>query len=384
MLDTLLTWAEIDLDAIAFNVRAFRRHVGDNVEIFAVVKANGYGHGTIAVGRAALDAGAARLAVHRTLEAVQLRRAAIEAPILIMGYTPAADAETVVTWRLTPALTTLEFARALSAKAVAAGVTVPVHLQIDTGMNRFGLYPSEVIPFIEAVRALPGILLDGIFTHMATADWQDQTHARQQLAVFQDVLTACHQIGVDFPLVHAANSAAAMSLPESHFNAIRPGIALYGLNPSDQWQPVFDIKPALTLKSRVCRLSQLPAGAAISYSRTFITQKPQTTVALVPAGYGDGYHRILSNQGSVLIHGQRAAILGRVCMDQIVVDVSHIHDVKIEDEVVLIGRQGQAWIPAEEIAQKAQTINYEVTTALLPRVVRLYRQGGEIVSIDSL
>ncbi len=182
--------------------------------------------------------------------------------------------------------------------------------------------------------------------------------------------------GIDIPLIHAANSAATMRLPEAHFNAVRIGIAMYGLDPSNEWPPVFEIHPALTLKSRVSRIRELPAGSGVSYGRTFVTSRP-TLAALVPVGYGDGYHRILSNQGVVLINGKRAPILGRVCMDQFVVDISNINGVHQDDEVVLIGRQGEGKIRAEEIAQLAGTINYEVTTSLLPRVVRVYFRDGK-------
>lgn len=378
-----LTWAEIDLDAIAHNVRAFKGHVGERVEIYAVVKANAYGHGAVPVARAALEAGATRLAVHRAAEGIELRQAGLEAPILLMGYTPPAGAEQVVRWRLTPSLITAEFAQALSAQATAAGLVVPVHVKVDTGMSRYGLLPDEVVPFVRALQALPGLRLEGLFTHFATADAADQTYVRKQLAVFQDVLAALQAVGITVPLVHAANSAATMRLPEAHFDAVRIGIAMYGLDPSDEWPPVFELCPALALKSRVSRVRELPAGAGISYGRTFVTTAP-TTVALVPAGYGDGYHRILSNRSSVLIRGQRAPIRGRVCMDQFVVEVSHIPSVQQDDEVVLIGRQGDACLRAEEVARLAETINYEVTTSLLPRAMRVYLRGGQVVGISGV
>jgi alanine racemase len=381
MLEGIVTWAEIDLDAIAFNVRAFKRHVGEAVEIFAVVKANAYGHGAAPVARTALEAGATRLAVHRLVEGIELRRAGIEAPILVMGYTPADGAALAARWRLTPSLITLEFAQAFSAQAAALGLRLPVHVKVDTGMSRYGLMPSEVVDFSLALRALPGIHLEGLFTHFATADWSDQDHARRQLAVFTEVLAALRQAGIAIPLAHAANSAAAMKLPEAHFQAVRPGIALYGMDPSGEWPPPFEIRPALALKSRVSRIRELPAGSGVSYGRTYVAQDP-IRAALVPVGYGDGYPRILSNQGCVLIHGQRAPILGRICMDQCVVDISHIPDVRQDDEVVVLGQQGQERLRAEEVAALAGTINYEMTTSLLPRVTRVYRINGEIVSVS--
>ena len=383
MLAGIVTWAEIDLDAIAANVAAFKRHVGQRVEIIAVVKANAYGHGAVPVARAALAAGATRLAVHRAIEGIELRRAKIDAPILVMGYTPPDGAELIAGWNLTPSAITLEFAQALCAHAEATGIVIPLHVKVDTGMNRFGLMPGEVLDFLQAISRLPGVRLEGLFTHFATADSADSTHSLAQLKVFTQVVAAARQAGFHLPLVHAANSAATMKLPQAHFDAVRPGIAMYGMHPSSEWIPPFEIRPALTLKSRLSRVRRIPAGAGIGYGFTHVTQAP-TTVALVPVGYGDGYHRILSNKGAVLVGGQRAPILGRVSMDQIVVDVSHIPGVQQDDEVVLVGRQGAGQIQAEEVALLSGTINYEVTTALLPRVARLYLRGGNLEEVTSL
>jgi alanine racemase len=383
MLEGIVTWAEIDLDAIEWNVRAYKRHVGEGVKVIAVVKANAYGHGAAQVGKTALEAGAEMLAVHRAIEGVELRKAGIQAPILVMGYTPPDGAQLIVNWRLTPSLMTVEFAQALSARASATGAKAPVHVKVDTGMSRYGLLPEELVDFLRSIQPLSGIWVEGVFTHFATADWADQSYVLQQLALFQETLSAAGTAGFTFPLVHAANSAAAMRLRAAHFNAIRPGIAMYGMHPSSEWPPVFEIRPALTLKSKVSRVRWLPSGAAVSYGRTFITQKP-TRSALVPVGYGDGYHRILSNKGYVLIRGRRAPLIGRVCMDQFVVDASDIPDVQQDDEVVLVGRQEAEHIRAEEVAAWADTINYEITTALLPRVARVYFRNGQVQEIASL
>ncbi len=378
MPDDLVTWAEIDLDAVEANMRAIKRHVGERVEVFAVLKANAYGHGAVPVGKAALRAGATRVAVHRLVEGIELRQAGIDAPILIMGYTPPAAADQAARWRLTPSAITPEFARALSNRAQASGTTVPVHIKVDTGMSRYGVFPGEVVDFARLLQSLPGVRLEGVFTHFATADWTDLTYTLEQLKTFEEVLASLRQAKIEIPLVHAANTAATMRLPGARFDAVRPGIALYGMEPSDEWTPPFPLRPALSLKSRVSRVRDLPAGAGISYSRTFVTERP-TRAALVPVGYGDGFHRVLSNQGSVLIRGCRAPILGRVCMDQFVVDASGIAEARQDDEVVLLGRQGEAQIRAEEIAGLAGTLNYEVTTALLPRVTRVYLRGGQAV-----
>jgi len=380
LLEGIITWAEIDLDAIAENVEAFLQHVGSEVEVMAVVKANAYGHGAVQVARASLGAGAKRLAVHRAIEGVELRQAGIKAPVLLMGYTPPDGARLVIDWQLTPSLTSMEFARALSAQASAAGVIQPVHVKIDTGMGRYGLMPEEAVDFLQTVSQLPGLFLEGLFTHFATADWTDQTYVRQQMEVFKRVLHAVQQAGIEVSVVHAANSAAAMYLPEAHFNLVRIGVALYGLHPSSEQPPGFAIRPALSLKSRVSRVRQLPPDYGVSYGRTYVTDRP-TLAALVPVGYGDGYSRSLSNRGIVLVREQRAAVIGRVCMDQFVVDISRISGAQQDDEVVVIGAQGKERITAEEVASLAGTINYEVTTALLPRVVRVYHRGGQVVDI---
>jgi alanine racemase len=352
-------------------VRSFKQYVGSAVEIIAVVKANAYGHGAVPAARAALEAGAARLAVHRYTEGVELRQAGLDAPILIMGYTPPEGVPALVDWNLTPSVMTPEVVQALSSRASAEGKIIPIHVKVDTGMSRYGLLPPEVVPFLRAAGSMSGVRLEGLFTHFATADAEDQTWVRQQLAVFNQVIGAVKAAGIEIPVFHAANSAATMKLPEAHFNAVRPGIAMYGMNPSSEWEPVFELHPALTLKSTISRVRELPVGAGVSYGRTFITTRP-TIAALVPVGYGDGYHRILSNKASVLVRGQRAPILGRVCMDQFVVDVTEIPGVRQDDEVVLIGRQGDERIPAEELGKLAGTINYEVTTSLLPRVIRKF------------
>jgi len=377
-LDDILTWAEIDLDAIAFNAAGLKARAGGKAELMVTVKANAYGHGAVPVARAALGGGATRLAVHRTLEGVQLRQAGITAPTLIMGYTLPAESERVVRWDLTPTVNSEVQAESLSAAAVAADKLLPIHLKVDTGMGRYGLLPDEVLDFVRFLSNLPGLALEGLYTHHAVADLADKTFTRRQFSIYMDVVKQLEVAGFTFPLKHVSNSATTLDLPEMALDMVRCGIALYGLRPSDEVEPAIPLHPALTLKSRVARVRTLPAGASISYGRTYITDKP-TCVALVPVGYGDGYHRILSNRGAVLVHGQRAPIVGRVCMDQFVVDVSHIPAVQLHDEVVLIGWQGERHIPAEEVARWAETINYEVTTSLLPRVVRVYLRGGKEV-----
>ncbi len=380
MLDEFPVWATVDLDAIAHNVAVIKRHVGDRVSVMAVVKANAYGHGAEPVARAALESGASWLAVNRLGEGITLRRAGIDAPILVMGYTPPAGAATAVAHDLRLTVTSLPLAQALSEVATQGGKNLPIHVKLDTGMGRLGLLPDEVLSFVCALGQLPNLELEGLFTHFAVADLADKDYTHQQFAVYLEVVAGLEREGIRIPIRHVANSAATLELPEMHLDAVRLGIAMYGLHPSGEAEPALALRPALTLKSRVGRVRTLPAGSSISYGRTFVTERP-TPMALVPVGYGDGYIRLNSNRGAVLIHGQRAPIRGRVCMDQFVVEISGIKDVQPGDEVVLIGRQGDDVLSAEEVAAWGETINYEVVTQLMPRVPRIYLRGGEIVSI---
>jgi len=383
LLNDTITWAEIDLDAIAHNAAALKARAGGRAELMVTVKANAYGHGAVPVARAALEGGATRLAVARTPEGVELRQAGLTAPILIMGYTLPAEARHIVHWHLTPTVNTWEQATALSSAAGESCKTVPIHVKVDTGMGRFGLLPGEVVDFVRAISRLPGLRLEGLYTHFAIADAADKTYTRRQFKTYMDVVAQLEEVGFSFPLKHVANSATTLDLPEMALDMVRCGIALYGLHPSSEVAPAVPLRPAMTLKSRVARVRTLPPGSSISYGCTYTTTRP-TPVALVPVGYGDGYHRILSNKGQVLIHGQRAPIVGRVCMDQFVVDVSDIPEVHQDDEVVVFGQQGEAKITAEEVARWAQTINYEVTTSILPRVTRVFLKGKKVIEVQAL
>lgn len=383
---TGITWAEVNLDAIAHNVRAIKNYVGPRVKVMAGVKANAYGHGAVPVARTALENGATRLAVCRPVEGIELRQAGIAAPVLILGYTHPSEAEEIVRWNLTPTVSEHAQAEALAAAAARRGKRLPVHVKIDTGLSRFGLVPDKVVPFCQAISALPGLELEGLYSHFATADESSESsraYTRRQLDIYLAALEALEAQGITVPLRHIAHSAALLAIPNSHLDAVRPGIALYGLSPFSNGSAPIPLEPAMTLKSRVIRLHTLPTGASIGYGRTFITQRP-TRVALVPVGYGDGYHRLISNRGQVLIREQRAPILGRISMDQVVVDVSAVPGVEQHDKVVFFGRQRQATLSAGEVATWAETINYEVTTGLLPRVTRVYLREGQIVAIHRL
>lgn len=368
----VVTWAEIDLDAIAHNVEAIKAFVGPDVQIIASVKANAYGHGLRPVARVALEAGASQLAVHRIQAAVALRQAIPTAPILLMGHIPPSGIDLVLHHDITPTVVDLETARLISDRATRS---VGVHVKIDTGMSRYGLEPERILGFIQTITALPNICVQGLFSHFASADDANLDFARRQWARFQAILQDLESAGFSIPLPHICNSAGLIAMPEAHLAAVRPGLLVYGMAPSRETQPPFDLHRALALKSTVTKVRDLQPGATISYGGTFVATQPMRA-ALVTMGYGDGYPRLLSNRGQVLIRGQRAPIRGRICMDQMVVEVTDIAGVEVGDEVVAIGCQGDAEITAEEVAGWAQTINYEVVTGLLPQVVRVYRRNG--------
>ncbi len=368
----VVTWAEVDLDAIAHNVEAIKAFVGPDVQIIASVKANAYGHGLRPVGRIAMEAGASQLAVHRIQAAVALRQAIPTAPILLMGHIPPSGIDLVLHHGITPTVVDLETARLISDRATHV---VNVHVKVDTGMSRYGLEPERTLDFIRTIASLPNVRVEGLFSHFASADDANLDFARRQWARFRSILQELDAAGFGIPIPHICNSAGLVAMPEAHLAAVRPGLLIYGMAPSAETQPPFLLRRALTLKSTITKIRDLQPGATISYGGTFVATRPMRA-ALVTMGYGDGYPRLLSNRGQVLVRGQRAPIRGRICMDQMVVEVTDIASVAVGDEVVAIGCQGDAEITAEEVAVWAQTINYEIVTGLLPQVVRVYRRNG--------
>ena len=386
MNDHPLIWAEIDLGAIAHNVCELRRCADPKAQVMAVVKANGYGHGAVEVARTALANGAEWLGVARLVEAVQLRAAGFEAPILVFGYTPPADAGRLIDLNLRQCVYSLAAAQAYSKAAAARGKRIPVHLKVDTGMGRLGMVPaalrgasdgdaagSEFIREVADIAGLPGIEAEGIFTHFAASDSADKSYANRQLALFLDLLQTLQAHGLEFPLRHAANSAAVIELPESHLDLVRPGIALYGLKPSEEVNLAgISLQPAMALKTRIIHLKTVPAGTSISYGMTHRTSSP-TVIATIPIGYADGYRRLLSSRGQMLVHGRRVPVVGRVCMDLTMLDVGAVPDVQMEDEVVIFGRQGNECLSADDLARELGTINYEIVCDLTARVPRVYQ-----------
>ncbi|MGQ9674764.1 MAG: alanine racemase [Chloroflexota bacterium] len=376
-------WAEIDLDAIEHNVRQIRLLIGQHVELLAVVKANAYGHGAGPVAKAALEAGANRLGVAIVDEGVQLRRAGIKHPILVLGYIPPWQANEVVGQDLMATVNTWQTALALSARASALGREATVHVKVDTGLGRFGLLPHEVLKFVRGLLTLPSLRLEGFWTHFATADEKDKEYTRRQLAVYHEALKSLSDAGISIPCRHVANSAATLEMPESHLDMVRCGIALYGLYPSVEVGHAVALQPAMSLKARLARVRELPVGSSVSYGRKFVADRP-TLVGLVPFGYADGFDRGLSSVGSVIVRGRRAPVIGRVCMDQFVVNLQDVSGAAQDDEVVIIGRQGDEEITADEVALAAATINYEIVCGIGARVPRVYIKDGAVVGVTGL
>jgi alanine racemase len=347
--------------------------------IAAVVKANAYGHGAVGVARAALEAGAGRLAVICVDEGEQLRRGGITAPILVMGHSPQSDARRIAELELTPTVANLELGRALAAEAEAAGVRQPVHLKVDTGLNRYGVTPEDVVPLAEALREMPALDVEGIFTHFASADEGDKRFTLDQYTVFRAVAEKLPWIRMR----HVSNTATLLDRPEMSLDLVRPGVGMYGLYPSQFVSRSLSLKPVLSLKSRVARLTAIAPGDSVSYGRTWRANRP-SLIALVMGGYGDGVPRLLSNRGSVLLRGRRAPIVGRVCMDMCMADVTDIPDVALGDEVVLIGSQGEETITAAEIGDLCGTISYEILCGISARVPRLYFKSGRLAGVETL
>lgn len=368
-----LYWVEVDLAAIQNNVR--RMKALTHTRVMAVLKANAYGHGAQAVAQAACAANADWMGVSCVAEGLTLRTAGLDAPILVLGYTAPEQATAALGHDLTLTVFDFEAAQVYDTTARALGKTARVHVKVDTGMGRLGLLPEAAPDFVSSLGNLKSIEVEGVFTHFASSDEADQSSALRQLAKFENVLSALTARGVRLPLVHAANSAAAIALPAARYDLVRTGIALYGLAPSPEVPCPPDFIPALSWKARVTQVKTLPAGHGVSYGSEYVT-KNEETIAVVPVGYGDGYRRVPRGShymNEVLIHGQRAKVLGRICMDQFVTGISHIPGVRAGDEVVLVGKQGEAEISADEVARRWGTINYEVITGIMARVPRVYR-----------
>ena len=361
-------WAEVDLSAIAQNVKETKKTLKPGTKLCAVVKADAYGHGAVPVATAALAAGADYLAVSMTQEAIELREAGIMAPILILGALTPGHEKALVENNVTQAVFSLESAQALSAAAIQENKIAKVHLAVDTGMNRIGCRPSEAGELAAAIAALPHVNLEGVFSHFACADEADKTYSQMQQKRFAEALKNIEAKGIDIPIKHLDNSAGITEIPEAHYNMVRQGITLYGWWPSHEVKQCLNLKPVMTLKAEIVFIKDVPVGEKISYGGTFTTQRP-TKLATLPLGYADGISRKLSNRGYVSIRGLKAPIVGRVCMDQMMVDVTDIPEVAVGDEAIIFGG-GE--ISLDTVAEWMETINYEVVCLLSTRIPRKY------------
>ncbi len=365
------TYSVIHLDAIYRNIEEARKRIGNDTKIMAIVKANAYGHGAVEVAGAIKDK-VYGFAVATVREAITLRESGVTNPILVLGYVCKAEYETVILNDITFAILTKEMARDISECAVRINKTATCHIKINTGMNRIG-FPtnSQSIDEIEEITGYDGLDCEGIFMHFATADCEDKTYSREQYERFMEMLAELEQRNVTFRIRHCANSATIVDMPEYKLDMVREGIILYGLKPSEEVDREMKYYPALELKSHVIFVKELPAGESVSYGRTYITKAP-TKVATVAIGYADGYPRALSNKGYVLVHGKKAPVIGRVCMDQMMIDVTDIDNVQVEDVVTVVGRDGDEEITFEELGRLADRFNYEFVCDISERVERKY------------
>ncbi len=374
-------WAEIDLDAIANNMRIIRAHTDKNAKVMAIVKADAYGHGVTAVAKTMLDSGADAFGVACVDEAVQLRKAGFDVPILILGATMAQEADTIVEYDITATVFDYNSAKHLSDAAILKGKKVKVHIKMDTGMCRIGVRVigdsalQNSISVVKEIYNLPGIELDGIFSHLSCADTDNEKHTELQFERFMRVCSALEDEGIRIPTKHISNSAAIFRYPHMHLNMVRAGIVCYGLYPSEII-PKCALIPAMSLKTTVSRVETLEKDDCVSYGATY-TVCSKIKEATLMAGYADGYSRLLSHKARVIINGQYVKIIGRICMDQCMADVTSVNNIAVGDVATLFGKDGDKFIPVEEIAAISGTINYEIICMISKRVPRLYKKDGK-------
>ena len=372
-------WATVDLDRVAHNAAALRSNVG-GVGMLAAVKADGYGHGDVAVARRLEAEGVEWFGVSNIQEALRLRENGITRSLLILGPTPPEYAVELAKWDITQTVHSAFYAGELHAAARAAGVQLCVHLKIDTGMGRIGFQPEDIDTVAEVCR-LPGFDARGIFTHFACSDGvteEERAYTYRQYSLFVGVIKALEEQGITFALRHCCNSAAAIQYPEMALDMVRCGIAIYGLCPSPELKNTLDLRPAMEWHAVVTMVKELPAGSCLSYGRTFTTRRA-SRIATVGMGYADGYLRALGNRGAMLVRGQPARVAGRVCMDQLLLDVTDIDGAAPGDLVTVCGRDGAHTLELDDIAALCGTINYETACLVGKRVPRVYRQGGKLL-----
>ncbi len=380
------TWAEINLDQLKHNLQVIRQAAGVQTKIMAVIKADGYGHGAVELAKTYEKNGVEWFAVSNLDEALQLRRNNISLPILILGFTPVECAAVLAKENISQTILNKEYGEALSASAEKANVNVKTHIKIDTGMSRIGFYYHDIqrdrnaVTEIAEVCSLPNLIPEGAFMHFASADEGagGREYTEHQFSLFSDILNRLEQQGIRFPIRHCCNSAAIIDYPDFHLDLVRPGIILYGLSPSPILKGSIAITPVMELKSIVSLVKNVPVGTPVSYGRTYVTEQAKR-IATIPIGYADGYPRLLSGKADVLICGKRARITGRVCMDQLMVDVTEIPQAEEGCIVTLIGTDGDNEITLDELAELTGTINYELACNISKRVPRVYLENGQII-----
>lgn len=375
-------YAEIDLDAIAYNMKNIKNLVKDK-EIIAVVKADCYGHGALDVVPTLLENGASRLAVAVLTEGIELRNNNIKTPIMILGYTPLYLSEELIKYDLEQTVYDLDYAKELSEIALNLNKKAKIHIALDTGMGRIGFFPTEkAIQDVSEIYSLKGLDVLGIFTHFSTSDERDKKYTLEQFNKFTDFTKRLSNIGIEIPIKHVSNSGAIMDMPETYLDAVRAGIILYGYYPSNEVKKEnLSLKPALTLKAVITRVQEMDKDMYISYGKTFKTER-KSLIATIPIGYADGYSRLLAKNAKVIINGKFAPVVGRICMDQCMIDVTDIGgDIKVGDEVIILGEQGNLRFNANDIAEIMGTINYEILCMLKYRIPRVYIKNGEIFNV---
>jgi alanine racemase len=362
------TWAEVNLNNLEYNFRLVKSLLSPRTKILVTVKADAYGHGLIAVSKRLSVCGADYLGVASIDEGIKLRKAGIKTPILLLGLILKKDIPPLFTYHLTPTICDKELASAINSKAAKLQKKIALHIKVDTGMGRIGVLPEDALGLVKDMHKLKNIIIEGIFTHFAFADLS-RKFTDYQINLFNKLVTDLKKAGIVVPLVHAANSIGLIDYKHSHFTMVRPGLVIYGLHPKEDLK--IKLKPVLSLKTRVVFIKHVNKGSTISYAGTYITKRP-TNIVTLPIGYGDGYPRNLSNLAPLLISGRRFHVSGRICMDQIMVDVGNFKP-KVGEEVVLIGRQGKQKVTVEELADLSGTISYEIVCGLGSRIPRVYK-----------
>lgn len=376
------TWAEVDLDAIAHNIREIRKITNPSAQLMAVVKADAYGHGFLEVTKTLLENGADRLAVATLREGEQLRSRGVRVPILVLGALMEEDIEDYINFNITPNVFSYETAHAISYIAEKKEIVTKIHIKLDTGMSRIGFLTGDnnesVADEIIKISKLPYIEIEGIFSHFSTSDEYDESYTRLQYSRFMNVIKLLEERGLHIPIKHICNSAAIMMYPEMHMDMVRPGVILYGMYPSDEVDKSrLDLKPAMTLKARITLVKDVEPGRGVSYGKEYITDKV-TKIATVPIGYADGYLRRLAKEGKMIVNGVQVPIIGRICMDQCMIDVTNVHNIERGDEVILFSDEG---ITVDDLAKWLDTINYEVTCVIGKRIPRIYTKNGRAVKV---